>query len=62
MTGVQTCALPICGELTVRHNNLNLKSDRFLSRNCKEGDTILVKVGDTERLEFVIKPTVAITS
>jgi ATP-dependent Clp protease ATP-binding subunit ClpB len=33
----------------------------ILKGACQEGDTILVKVGDTERLEFEIKPTVALT-
>jgi ATP-dependent Clp protease ATP-binding subunit ClpB len=37
-----------------------LIAKQILRGECKEGDTIVVKVGDTERLEFVIKPPVAL--
>jgi ATP-dependent Clp protease ATP-binding subunit ClpB len=37
-----------------------LIAKQILKGECKEGDTIVVKVGDTERLEFVIKPPVAL--
>ncbi len=37
-----------------------LIAKQILKGECKEGDTIVVKVGDTERLEFEIKPPVAL--
>lgn len=37
-----------------------LIAKQILKGECKEGDTIVVKVGETERLEFVIKPPVAL--
>ena len=37
-----------------------LIAKQILKGECKEGDTIVVKVGDTERLEFVIKSPVAL--
>ena len=36
-----------------------LIAKQILKGECKEGDTIVVKVGDTERLEFEIKPPVS---
>ena len=37
-----------------------LIAKQILKGECKEGDTIVVKVGETERLEFVIKPPLAL--
>ncbi len=37
-----------------------LIAKQILRGECKEGDTIVVKVGDTERLEFVVEPSIAL--